>query len=132
LVTTAISGYIDLYYQHRLDPNTPIEDTVGAMADLVKQGKVRYIGLSEVGLFAAPTKYILSAQFNPSIRCGRKVWKKRFCPRFENWALDLSPIVRSGGDFYPVKSEASMTLVSRTGGAIIPGFKGKISSTISN
>jgi aryl-alcohol dehydrogenase-like predicted oxidoreductase len=41
--------YIDLYYQHRLDPKTPIEDTVGAMADLVKQGKVRYIGLSEVG-----------------------------------------------------------------------------------
>ncbi len=43
------TSYIDLYYQHRLDPNTPIEDTVGAMADLVKQGKVRYIGLSEVG-----------------------------------------------------------------------------------
>ncbi len=38
---------IDLYYQHRVDPNTPIEDTVGAMADLVKQGKVRYLGLSE-------------------------------------------------------------------------------------
>lgn len=39
---------IDLYYQHRLDPNTPIEDTVGAMADLVRAGKVRYLGLSEV------------------------------------------------------------------------------------
>src|SRR5208283_3528664 len=38
---------IDLYYQHRVDPNTPIEETVGAMADLVKQGKVRYLGLSE-------------------------------------------------------------------------------------
>ncbi|GAC1471008.1 MAG: aldo/keto reductase [Chloroflexota bacterium] len=38
---------IDLYYQHRVDPNTPIEDTVGAMADLVQQGKVRYLGLSE-------------------------------------------------------------------------------------
>jgi len=38
---------IDLYYQHRVDPNTSIEDTVGAMADLVKEGKVRYIGLSE-------------------------------------------------------------------------------------
>jgi aryl-alcohol dehydrogenase-like predicted oxidoreductase len=38
---------IDLYYQHRVDPNTPIEDTVGAMADLVKEGKVRYLGLSE-------------------------------------------------------------------------------------
>jgi aryl-alcohol dehydrogenase-like predicted oxidoreductase len=43
------TDYIDLYYQHRLDPNTPIEDTVGAMADLVKAGKVRYIGLSEAG-----------------------------------------------------------------------------------
>lgn len=39
--------YIDLYYQHRVDTNTPIEETVGAMADLVKSGKVRYIGLSE-------------------------------------------------------------------------------------
>ncbi|TPG14296.1 aldo/keto reductase [Sphingomonas oligophenolica] len=38
---------IDLYYQHRVDPATPIEDTVGAMADLVKEGKVRYLGLSE-------------------------------------------------------------------------------------
>ncbi|KAJ2022300.1 hypothetical protein GGI06_001875 [Coemansia sp. S85] len=38
---------IDLYYQHRVDPNTPIEETVGAMAGLVKEGKVRYIGLSE-------------------------------------------------------------------------------------
>ncbi len=39
--------YIDLYYQHRPDPNTPIEETVSTMADLVKQGKIRYIGLSE-------------------------------------------------------------------------------------
>ncbi|MEH7097328.1 aldo/keto reductase [Neobacillus vireti] len=39
--------YIDLYYQHRVDPKTPIEETVGAMADLVKEGKVRYLGLSE-------------------------------------------------------------------------------------
>jgi aryl-alcohol dehydrogenase-like predicted oxidoreductase len=39
---------IDLYYMHRLDPNTPIEDTVGAMAELVRAGKVRYLGLSEV------------------------------------------------------------------------------------
>lgn len=39
--------YIDLYYQHRVDPNVPIEETVGAMAALVKQGKVRHLGLSE-------------------------------------------------------------------------------------
>jgi aryl-alcohol dehydrogenase-like predicted oxidoreductase len=41
---------IDLYYQHRVDPNTPIEDTVGAMADLVRQGKARYLGLSEASV----------------------------------------------------------------------------------
>jgi aryl-alcohol dehydrogenase-like predicted oxidoreductase len=39
--------YIDLYYQHRVDPDTPIEETVGAMAELVEAGKVRYLGLSE-------------------------------------------------------------------------------------
>jgi len=41
------TDYIDLYYQHRVDPHTPIEDTIGALADLVQQGKVRHIGLSE-------------------------------------------------------------------------------------
>jgi len=41
------TDYIDLYYQHRVDPNTPIEETVGAMAELVKEGKVRFLGLSE-------------------------------------------------------------------------------------
>jgi aryl-alcohol dehydrogenase-like predicted oxidoreductase len=42
--------HIDLYYQHRVDPNTPIEDTVGAMAQLIKEGKIRYIGLSEASV----------------------------------------------------------------------------------
>ena len=58
-IRTAIEGslrrldtdHIDLYYQHRVDPATPIEDTVGVLADLVREGKVRYIGLSE----AAPS-----------------------------------------------------------------------------
>jgi aryl-alcohol dehydrogenase-like predicted oxidoreductase len=56
-IRTAIDGslqrlatdHIDLYYQHRLDRQTPIEDTVGALAELVAAGKIRYIGLSEVG-----------------------------------------------------------------------------------
>jgi len=52
---------IDLYYQHRVDPKTPIEDTVGAMADLVKQGKVRYLGLSE----AAPDTVRRAHQVHP-------------------------------------------------------------------
>ena len=44
------TDYIDLLYQHRVDPAVPIEDVVGAMADLVRQGKVRFLGLSEAGL----------------------------------------------------------------------------------
>ncbi len=52
---------IDLYYQHRVDPNTPIEDTVRAMADLVKEGKIRYIGLSE----ASPQTVRRAAKVHP-------------------------------------------------------------------
>ena len=54
-IRTAVDGslkrlgtdYIDLYYQHRVDPDTPIEDTMGALADLVRDGKIRHVGLSE-------------------------------------------------------------------------------------
>ncbi len=52
---------IDLYYQHRVDPNTPIEETVGAMAELVKEGKVRYLGLSE----AAPETLRRAVKVHP-------------------------------------------------------------------
>jgi aryl-alcohol dehydrogenase-like predicted oxidoreductase len=52
---------IDLYYQHRVDPNTPIEETVGAIAELVKEGKIRYIGLSE----ASPATLRRAAKVHP-------------------------------------------------------------------
>src|SRR5215216_4698095 len=56
-IRTAIEGslqrlgtdHVDLYYQHRVDPNTSIEETVGTLAELVAEGKVRHIGLSEAG-----------------------------------------------------------------------------------
>ena len=76
---------IDLYYQHRVDPKVPIEETVGAMAELVKAGKVRYLGLSEAGaatirkaaavhpIAALPTEYSLwtrdpEAEILPTLR----------------------------------------------------------------
>jgi aryl-alcohol dehydrogenase-like predicted oxidoreductase len=57
-IRTAVEGslrrlgtdHIDLYYQHRVDPNTPIEDTVGALAELVAQGRIGHIGMSEAGV----------------------------------------------------------------------------------
>ncbi|MHC4342568.1 MAG: aldo/keto reductase, partial [Planctomycetota bacterium] len=54
-------GTIDLYYQHRVDPGTPIEETVGAMAELVNEGKVRYLGLSE----AAPETIRRACKVHP-------------------------------------------------------------------
>jgi len=54
-------GHIDLYYQHRVDPAVPIEETVGAMAELVQAGKVRYLGLSE----AAPATIRRAAKVHP-------------------------------------------------------------------
>ncbi len=55
------TDHIDLYYQHRVDPNTPIEETVGAMSRLVEEGKVRFLGLSE----AAPDTLRRACQVHP-------------------------------------------------------------------
>ena len=64
--------HVDLYYQHRVDANTPIEETVGAMAELVRAGKVKHIGLSEAGprRSAARTPCIRSPRCSPNGRCG--------------------------------------------------------------
>jgi len=65
---------IDLYYQHRVDPTVPIEDTVGAMAELVRQGKVRYLGLSE----AAPSTIRRAHQVHPisAVQSEYSLWSR--------------------------------------------------------
>src|SRR5260221_12594086 len=66
--------YIDLYYQHRVDPTVPIEETVGAMAELVQQGKVRYLGLSE----AAPATIRRAHAVHPitALQTGYSPWTR--------------------------------------------------------
>jgi aryl-alcohol dehydrogenase-like predicted oxidoreductase len=66
--------YIDLYYQHRVDPNTPIEETIQAMADLIKEGKVRYIGMSE----AAPETIRRAAKIHPitALQTEYSLWQR--------------------------------------------------------
>lgn len=68
------TNYIDLYYQHRVDPNIPIEETVGAMADLVREGKVRHIGLSEAG----PTTLERAAKTAPisALQSEYSIWER--------------------------------------------------------
>jgi aryl-alcohol dehydrogenase-like predicted oxidoreductase len=78
---------IDLYYQHRVDPRTPIEDTVGAMADLAKAGKVRYLGLSE----AAPATIRRAAQVHPiaALQTEYSLWSREVEGEILPAALDL-------------------------------------------
>src|SRR6266404_9771068 len=79
---------IDLYYQHRVDPDTPIEDTVGAMADLVKAGKVRYLGLSE----AAPATIRRACKVHPitALQTEYSLWERHV-------EADILPTVRELG-----------------------------------
>lgn len=89
---------IDLYYQHRVDPDTPIEDTAGAMADLVREGKVRFLGLSE----AAPQTvrraqaFTRSLRYKTNIRSGPAIPKTTFWRPCASWESALSLIARSG------------------------------------
>jgi aryl-alcohol dehydrogenase-like predicted oxidoreductase len=65
---------IDLFYQHRVDPNTPIEDTIGGLAELVKEGKIRHIGLSE----AAPDTIRRAAKAHPiaALQTEYSIWER--------------------------------------------------------
>ena len=89
---------IDLYYQHRVDPKTPIEETVGAMAELVDAGKVRYLGLSE----AAPATIRRAHAVHPiaALQTEYSLWspasrRPRSCRRCASWASGSSPTARS-------------------------------------
>jgi aryl-alcohol dehydrogenase-like predicted oxidoreductase len=79
---------IDLYYQHRVDPKTPIEETVGAMAGLVKAGKIRYLGLSE----AAPATIRRAAKVHPiaALQTEYSLWTR-------DAEADVLPAVRELG-----------------------------------
>lgn len=82
------TDYIDLLYQHRLDPAVPIEDVVGTMADLVREGKVRYLGLSEVGeavIRRAHAVHPISA-----VQSEYSLWERRL-------ELDVLPVLRELG-----------------------------------
>lgn len=88
--------YIDLYYQHRPDPGTPIEETVGTLAELVQDGKIRYIGLSEASpsSSAAPTRFIPSLHWRQNTPCGAERWRMKSCRWSRNWVSDLFLTVR--------------------------------------
>jgi aryl-alcohol dehydrogenase-like predicted oxidoreductase len=93
--------HIDLYYQHRVDPNTPIEDTVGAMADLVKAGKVKYLGLSE----AAPNTIRRAHKVHPitALQTEYSLWErhaeKEIIPTLRELGIGFVPYSPLGRGF---------------------------------
>ena len=88
--------HIDLYYQHRVDPEVPIEETVGAMAELVKEGKVRFLGLSEAGAktirraHAVHPITALQTEYS-SVDPGRRGGDPRHLPRAGHQLCRLQP-----------------------------------------
>ena len=91
--------HIDLYYQHRVDPKTPIEETVGAMAELVKAGKVKYLGLSE----ASPETIRRAHEVHPitalqtEYSLWSRTWRRRSCRRCGSSGSDSCRTARWDG-----------------------------------
>jgi hypothetical protein len=86
---------IDLLYQHRVDPNVPIEDVAGTVKDLIQQGKVKHFGLSEAGCkrFGARTPSSTSPQSKANTRCGGESLKRKCYRLWRNSESDSFPSV---------------------------------------
>ena len=94
--------HIDLYYLHRVDRNIPIEDTVGAMADLVRQGKVRHIGLSEASPATVRRAHRIRTRwqrFRTNTPYLPATLKRLCCPCCASWELRWSPTAPLGRGF---------------------------------
>ena len=125
---------IDLYYQHRVDPKTPIEDTVGAMADLVKAGKVRYLGLSE----ASPATIRRAVKIHPiaALQTELSLWSRdaeaEILPTVRELGIGFVAYSPLGTAFSPGNSNLSPTCPPTITATTRHGFKERTSRRISN
>ncbi len=115
---------IDLYYQHRVDPNTPIEDTAGAVKDLIKAGKVKHFGLSEAG-----TKTIRRAHAVQPVTALQSeyslFWREpeeSVIPTLEELGIGFVPFSPLGKGFLTGKIDASTKFDSTDFRAVVPRF----------
>ena len=109
--------HIDLYYQHRVDPDTPIEETVGAMAELVQEGKVRFLGLSEAAPGhdpPRPRRRTRSAPCRPSTRSGRASPRTEILPTLRELGIGFVPYSPLGRGFLTGTIRARSTTSPRT------------------
>jgi aryl-alcohol dehydrogenase-like predicted oxidoreductase len=117
---------IDLYYQHRVDPAVPIEDTVGAMAELVRQGKVRYLGLSE----AAPATIRRAHAVHPitALQTEYSLWSRdpedEILPTVRALGIGFVPYSPLGRGFLTGEIKSTDELASNDFRRNIPRFQG--------
>lgn len=118
---------IDLYYQHRVDPNTPIEDTVGAMAELVRAGKVRYLGLSE----AAAKTIERAHKVHPitALQTEYSLWSRdveeEILPAIRRLGIGLVPYSPLGRGFLTSRFKTTDDLAANDYRRMTPRFQGE-------
>jgi aryl-alcohol dehydrogenase-like predicted oxidoreductase len=118
---------IDLYYQHRVDPNIPIEDTVGAMAELVKQGKVRHLGLSE----AAPKTIERAHKVHPitALQTEYSLWSRdveeEILPTIRRLGIGLVPYSPLGRGFLTGRFKTIDDIDAKDYRRMTPRFQGE-------
>src|SRR4051812_37312360 len=118
------ADYIDLYYQHRVDPDVPMEDVAGAVKDLIQQGKVRFFGLSEAG--AKSIRRAHAVQPVAALQSEYSLWTREpeheVIPTLEELGIGLVPFSPLGKGFLTGKIDASTTFDASDFRGRIPRF----------
>jgi aryl-alcohol dehydrogenase-like predicted oxidoreductase len=115
---------IDLYYQHRVDPNVPIEDVAGTVKDLIREGKVKHFGLSEPGVGTIRRAH--AVQPVTAIQCEYSLWWRRpeaeLLPTLEELGIGLVPFSPLGKGFLTGKIDEKTEFVKTDFRNIVPRF----------
>ena len=118
------TDYIDLYYQHRVDPEVPMEDVAGVVQDLIKQGKVRYFGLSEAG--ANSIRRAHAVQPVAALQSEYSLWTREpeaeIIPTLEELGIGLVPFSPLGKGFLTGKIDVNTKLADADFRSKIPRF----------
>jgi len=118
------TGYIDLYYQHRVDPDVPIEDVAGAVKDLIQQGKVRHFGMSEAG--AKTIRRAHAVQPVTALQSEYSLWwrepEKEIIPTLEELGIGFVPFSPLGKGFLTGTISESTKFDSKDFRNVVPRF----------
>ncbi|WP_003545791.1 aldo/keto reductase [Desulfotomaculum nigrificans] len=116
---------IDLYYQHRVDPNVPIEEVAGVIQDLMKEGKIRYWDFLKQGLkrFVAPTRFSRLLQFKVNTQWMWRSPEEELLPTLEELGIGFVPFSPLGKGFLTGKIDKNATFAESDFRSIVPRFK---------